>query len=1694
MVLEYVDPVVADISPNLYAAAKTAGLSRPEATQVEQMSYTIKQHRELVKMSSESARKVYDKLDGNAQKQLQFMFKNAEYLKEPPTAGDYVRGALLAPLKIAASPLIALFKVGGAYNQIINQPYKVARLAAQGEDPFSYKTWKRAWDGREVYDEGALKETTDYFGKYDVEVAKGLLSGLTPGEIVQRYGSPDKNILASIQKAFNQPEEFKQVLDGVKYSQVSLGRDIARMMDDKPPRNGGINGDYIDGTTKNISGVIDFIYQIAIDPLTWITGGASKAITKGDRIANSILSQIDNGASIGRAVENAFNTNPKLYKLWENQLGPRVKALSDARTPEAKVEAYRLIKENHPGYDNPAAIQALVNGNVYDAKSAKSYFENAVNLSYLLSGRVDGVTYMRNGVAVARMNRQYSDGLLRYLDGKFNFRRTEAELTKPNEEIYKALINPIDAIERIQGGDKLMATVMEASKQIKGWKRVGQLASRSPAGLEVRTGDAAILTASNLTARARQLLPRDMAEALTQRFLIATEDEQFVILRNLDASTMYAMGLGGDVKGVELMNTILRQRYGDKAGFATKVSSEVNENFAKTAPANAVQDINGVLESFSYGPIHPYQSTKAVGSLPYDEIGNMAWNIKSKKNIINAVGGATQGHFAKKLVDVWSIFTLLPRLGIRSAIDEAVMYTLTAPTQDLLAFVSRQGNKMGNVANTFTGSKAATGPIKRGIQKIIGKTTDKNIFDILGKKIVINPEEALTLLARKEAITRYAKKNNIDEALLDTMQKREAVGEHVANIYGRYINDGDLKYLLSAFKHSPDALNSMAQSLVAHSALSGKFGKDIVAQIITPTMLDEALLELGVKMSPVQRKLLTTRLTESEVVLAQYEKFFKMFAGNKATITENGKEVVYLNPANIFFKNNGLKNKEDIDKALNDAMFAVGYRFDPMTDLWFVGNQKTIDSYLATSASTVELRARGYSNDEIVRTRLWSMFKDMHETFNGSANATNENLLKLVKIKFAEMQRHLDGTGRNASYNQAVASISLHDFEDATQGFRIKGEINTAIDFGNFDAEYVFTKLGNNAMEMMDQQVTGIFRQPAVMITYTKTRKKYAGLEKEYAKQQQAAGASLSDSLQLADKKFTEIAMRDATDMVLKYADNPSIRSNAAFQIRTVGRYYRATEDFYRRVYRMKEVSPRVLYRMRLAHLGISANGMTHTDSNGEPYVVMPMDNIIFKATNGTIGVLTGQGLQGYKQPAFNELTLKLRMANPSFTQDAGTPTLSGPVAALGVLGLRNAFGTLPGKIPFIGKYLDIPSKIIAEEVDTMLLGNIGDNVNVTKAIVPMGLQRIWSILDPTERSRQELTAAQQAIAYNAAAGNFLDPNSTEQEKADYLKTIRISAHNVLAIRNFLGLILPVAPTVMESKGVPDYLKDTGIISLRAEFFDILNGIIKANTGEYSDAYEQALVTYIGKYPGKLIYTVSRDAKQTKVVVKNTDELKTWSIKNQDLIKTYGESAYIFAPQTGEFNAATYNWIQAAGLMESKSLEQYYEDLLVAENKQQYYDIARKEKELLASEASLETRANIIREATAGREALKNSNPMLASALIGDGNNIGTEELMLGAVERILINRQAPIDNISYMRMLTAVKAVRNFIITSKTIDANNPSNKVELKAEVKDQVEATLKELMMGDLYVTEANRAIFKSILNFYSRESYYVSRGSY
>ena len=1695
---QYIKPVVAEVSPNLYAAAKSAGLSGVEKNQVEQMSYTIKKHRELAKLGTEGARKEFDRLDPGIQDQLRFMYKDAEYMQEAPDATDRFMGVVKGAAKIAASPLIGLFKLGGQYNRLINQPYKVARQVAQGADLFSAKTWTDAWDGKSQYDQGALTEATNYFGKFDVEVAKGLLAGKTPGEIIQDYGRVDPSLLNSIKKAYDDPDAFKQVLDGVKYAQVSPGRDIARMLDRKPPSSG------VSGSTKNISGVIDFIYQIAVDPLTWMTGGLSKGVTKGERIANSLTDAINKGVPIEKAVETTFK-EPLVFELWQRGIGPAIRKVAEATTPGEKSLALDNIAKNFPGYNDQNAIKVLIDGEAFDAPSAQRFFENAGNLNLLLAGRVDGVTYMRNGVVVARQSRLMSDAITRSLDNIFNnMSRTAKERDEALEPITAALLNTEDALQRLVNPNADMSVLLKANEEIKGWKRIGQMAARSPQGLEVRIGANALDTAANFTARARQILPKEMAQALTVRFLESTADEQIVILRNLDAATMYSMGLGGSVKGEDLIVKTLQDKYGDKAGFATKRDLAINPEHAKFAPANSVRESETGFFINTEGPIQPYQTTWAVGPLPYDAIGSTVWEIKSKRNIVNALGGATQGDFSKKLVDAWSILTLFPRLGVRSAIDETTMYLLSAPNRDLRNFASLEGLRLGNMSRAATGSKSASGPIRRGIQKALKFAPKSNAPMRIGQQPRYSHEEALTLLDRENIINAKAAELEIDPSMLSSLEKRQAVSDHVSKMYGRYVDPETAGYLMQAFIHSPDALNSMAASLVAASGISGRYGDEVAASVITPSMLDMAFEQLGIKMGKGTRTIDTGMLSEQEVALAHFEKWFKMLAGNKVMLTPERT----LNPADIFFRFNALKpgeidprtGKEMMELALDAGMTKIGFEFSDLTKTWVVKDQRAVDAFLERSMYTVQARAKGLDDEQIVRGQLFRMFSDMFETFHGDANKFNETLLDVVRSSYNELSRMGANTGRIPSWNEAVARIPLDEFQDASQGFRISGPINTELAFGDFNIESVFRRAGNTMMDWMDQQVTGIFRQPAVMVTYAALRKKYAGIEREFVRQQvknelgpfpgatQGQIDTVTEKYRaIAEKRFTELAVREAADTILKFADNPKIRSNFSFSLRTVGRYYRATEDFYRRLYRLKDVAPRTLYRLRLSNVGLEASGAVFEDQTGEPYVVMPMDNVIFKATDGAFRALTGN--LGYSQPLFNEFTFKLRMVNPSFSQDAGLPTLSGPIAGLGVIAVKNLLGTVPGKIPFVGGQIQPYAQQLGESIDTFALGSIGDNVDVFRAVVPASLQRVWAGLGIDEKSRQQTTAAMQAVAYNAANGVGINPNASDLEKAEYLDNIRISAHNVLFMRHFLGLFSPVAPTTMESVGVPDYIKETGITSLRSEFFDILNGITAANQGDITDPYEAALATYIGSNPGKLIYTVSREDKQTRVLIKNTDKLKDWGIRNAKLVEQYGEAAYIFAPQIGDFNAATYNWIQSAGLVKSKSLEKYYKDLQTAEDKQKYYDIARQEKEILGNMSDPQLRANVIKAATQQRAALKANNPLLNSALIGEGNTIGNEQVLMNSVEQMISNPDVKINAATRQRMALAIKMIREFIAFSTDPELKNVNNAPQLKAARKAQIEANLNDLMLGDLYVTEANRAIFRSILNFYSRDSYYA-----
>jgi len=750
-----------------------------------------------------------------------------------------------------------------------------------------------------------------------------------------------------------------------------------------------------------------------------------------------------------------------------------------------------------------------------------------------------------------------------------------------------------------------------------------------------------------------------------------------------------------------------------------------------------------------------------------------------------------------------------------------------------------------------------------------------------------------------------------------------------------------------------------------------------------------------------------------------------------------------------------------------------------------------LDNFLKPFVESESLLQQGISKQEVAATLINRMLIDARNVFHGSPDAFNSKLFEKIKSLKTE----------DISWKQAVRKLTFDDFFDATKGYRPSGEqwTDLVIEGVTDDPQNLLTKFGNAAYEIMDNQVTGLFRAPAVWIKYMQLRKSYTNLENLMVRNLQISIAQniIKDGGTVSPKRaeniaayarmhaakfYAERSTEEAVDTILKYVDNPNIRSNFAIASRNVGRFYRATEDFWRRMYRLKDTSIRSIYRARLTHLGLSASGSVFQDANGDEYIMMPMDDIIYKTVDRTVRAFTS-GEESFKQPMFNDFTLKLSLANPSFTPDAGQPSLSGPIGALSVLGMKFIVGDVFGQ------------RAAAQEIDNILLGNIGDNIDIQRAIIPSSFLKLYETLPKKEQSRQKATAAMQAIAYNAAFATdedikkYLSPTATEQDKYTYLKNIRLAAHNVVVARSILGLISPIVPTAQESKGMPDYLLDVGLTGFRPEYYDILDAVLKRFDGVIQDPYELAVATFIGKNPGKLIYTVSRENKQTQVLIRKTKELQKWALNNEETIRKYGEAAYIFAPNTGDFNASVYNWMEGAGLVERKSLEKYYMDVLVTEDKQRYYDIERQEKEQLSKTPAPDDRKVIIELATRNRALLKASNPLLEPALVAGGNEVASEVTRLSVIEQILKDSNFKIDAGSRQRLAFLTSRVRQFVNFANDSSMRNSTNFTDNKRRLKSEILDIINQLSDADPIVKEASRSTLKAILDYYSRDTYRV-----
>jgi hypothetical protein len=1727
-----INPIVGEISPNIYNAAKMAGLSDPEQTIMEQWSFTVKNAKRLRTMDAKAAKKEFQSLDEDAQRSIRAIYPNAEFAKDDPTLADRAIGVVGTVTKALASPIISTYQAAVEYGKALNTGYSAARQIAQGEspaliqspsfaanqikslkNPFAGTVWTTAYNGKELYDKGAINRLEQRYGVESVFVAKGLVAGRTPGEVIEQYGKVDEKIIAAITSAFDEPEKFNLIVQDVKYAQTSPGRDITRAaLEAKPTDKGGTFSRMVFGERpdpekvksyqkiiKRSSGLIDAIYQLAIDPLTYVTGGTTKAATKGAAMAQTVAKQAQDGNYSG-AIKQVFE-NPDVRVLWSD-LGKEIKNFAEAPNRAAQTTKYREIVQAYPGFNDFGIITTLAKAKVFTPEIAESFFGEIDNVHRLLNGRVDGVTFVRNGIATARNQRQISAGMAKTADAILNPGVANKVDADKLDKLQARGMSSLDILktvgEEIDNGVNLagIAKLTDIDKDIKKARSIaqvlGRLATRAPGGSRILFGADAVKTAEQFRLVARQAFSRDVADFVTFEYLDASTNDQIVMLRNLYGMILHRYGLYGTPEGRELADEIMKKTFSNKSGMTGVVDTQVPTEFIDNISEHVIRISNDEATISARGAIQPSQLTEGIATLPYEEIIAVAAKTRRKDSIPALFDGATRNKYVTEFVNLWTIFTLFPRLGIRSAIDETFMYALSAPLQDLAAFARPSMYKQKEVLTALTGSEAAVGPIKRGLDKVFRGG------GALGK---LSLDERIAIPAQ------IAEAKGIPVEEVTHMMIRQETVSRVFSLYGVDESVGNFKWIREAFIHHPDVLNSMASSVAARTSLGGRFDKQIIDAVFTESTLSQALDDVGVKAGRKFRKLSSEQLrkvNDKYLTLAHFDQFFRMFAANTKTFGDG----VIVDPATAFFRNNGLRTAKDFATARTEMLERIGVKYDYQINQFYIDPKRkdSVEKVLSEFGDTTYFRQRGIKDAEIARIHMETMLLDLRNIFHGGPKSFNDELFDYMVAKHNDLVAYEMQAGKEVAgkWSKVAGRMPFEDFERVTVGKQLRGEINTAIEFVGVvpkrELESAYNRFGNRLMEEMDRQVTGIFRQPAVISTYTRLREGYSGFQDELVrvtkKNLLEENKGMKDEVaqaraeQFAAKRYTEIAMNEAVDSVLKYVDNPAIRSNLAMSTRTVARFYRATEDFWRRYYRLMRDKPlQVIYRMRLAHQGLSARGDVFYDDNNEPYVVLPTDTIINTAVEPVVRKLTGSA---FKVPQFNDVTLKLRLVNPSFSPDAGQPSLSGPVAAVGFLGFRSILGHLPGS-------LGDEAQNIADKFDTWALGNLGDNMTLRKAMVPLLLQNLDAVsrgvtgsagaIDIDEMNRQEITAAFQAISYIQAFGDKdsrLPDNPTDKQLNEYLKSIRIASHNIIATRAFLGIFSPISPTLRESKGLPDYIKSTGITSMRSEFYDILEGISKTESNEVFDPYELAVAMFTGKNPRKIIYTVARNERSTKVLIQKTNDVKDWSVSNKNFIETYGDAAYIFAPQVGDFTADAYTWMESSGLVKLPKLSDYLDNVQVSVVKQQYFDIERQENELLANETSIPTRRGIINRATANRAALKNAYPLLRTSLETGGFEVATEENLLSSIEEVLLNTSAPVDAQTRQKMSIATKMVREFITFSRDPQSRSIWNFVDVKRIKRESIEEQLDTLIKSDASIREANRAVFGPILRFYSRDT--------
>lgn len=1502
-------------NPNIQTAALQAGLTNAQKAQVEGLSKLLDSHKNLLALPAAQAQTAFSNLPQDQQNAHVAMFGN------PDPATPSQRGFLGNAFHYLTEPVKQVVgRTFGALNEVsdfMTRLYRTGAIATdQGVD--LAKAFQIANDkGDNVFSPNRIASARTKYGNDITSVAMKVASGVALDEILASGTDAEKDVAAKA--AQRKDPLFQDALDAVQAAKYSPGRQLANLV--LPGFLEGSGALY-----KGISGVGDAAYRIFADP-TLILGKAKKAYDAGDFMLFNVITKFGGNApeayTYGRNLMASVGNPDQLNRIFADtrvvnlfdKYGAELIKLEKARVDknfEAAAMATENLRRIAPEFGT-AGMEEFIKAGVKDATTAKNFLANHADVKAILNGQAARRTPLVPRLDVARRARI---AIFTGANKVFNIDKQGKPIVNAlygsgEQDILAGLTNAADRIAVLEGttGKLTKGKIKDGSFRLTPSQITGKIDrfARKFETIPYFKNNTFDVMAADAPDKIYQLATvsntRYHSRVIAAAFAAGEEGQRKQIFKGLWNTIAETRQVTKSQAGKDWVDTFSGKGldYKYAADIVVPKLDEMGNELLDARGNKVYETINPANFNGQQMALYGFQVSSMISVPSIVDLDRLS----VRSGLIGRMLGLSHKKWADDMTSGWVIGTLAgPKFPVRNAGEDLMMHLAVGDSPWGMAkgrLISTQWRKVKQAEQGLTKEHYDLGKEISDLKKSIAQADNME-----GRIESFETRRQLAQKALKDSEILKTKQAQLRE--LDT--KKISWYESQLGFMNRLIGRKDVKEFQVKLAEAGDDVEAV-RKIMAEAIVTNKFAGRVLSD---------------------QQKAFIKELTDHG---RTQELLSNVSEGGKNALRGGDQFIQAVNDAKEFgtmraIEYDGVKLKQSGEAFSN---------FNPVASerarlSWLVKIAVTTNDELSSiivkdlnnpekAITNLVTYLDSLSAKELKRFEIYSsavgatkrqhaenLYKDVLNTFSKRDGTLNDSLWNAV--------RKVDDKGEITLSTKTLSVDDLPGLKDKDlHPEMILGPTLVPVSSSDNIAATIIEK----GWDGMGEANARFSREPIVWDAMLSIRQDMedTGYAKRIIDQftKGKTGDDLVKAERTAKEHLTSIVEQMAKDRVLSFVDNPAVRSQLAMSSRNFARFYRATEDFYRRIYRTVRYNPEALTRASLTYEGIAHSGFIQTDDNGEQYFFYPGLAPVYKVMNKMMKVFGVE--DAFQVPMPVEFGGKLKMLTPSMNPDSMFPTFSGPLA------------TIPLKM--IGNV--IPQ---VKDLEQYLSGSYGVDQPMIQALLPAHVNRLLSALDKSERSSQYASAARKAATYLEASGHGvqikIDPVTGQEiapsagEIASYQDKLQASTLTVLGLRFAFGFFAPASPQISLKSDMAQWVRDNE----RTSYKQVFNGLLQ----KYGNV-DKATKEWIKLFPDQMPYTVSESESNTTAIVRAVDGANNWILANKKLLAKYPQGAAFLIPQAGEFDFNAYKLMFKEGLKQNKTLTDFVRQVSSAKDVQYYY-------------------------------------------------------------------------------------------------------------------------------------------------------------